>query len=173
GFDYGRTPAAILSGTSWRWNWAVPVGLLVLACLSSDRRKWLATGGVFVGALLPVLGLVPFLHQDISTVADRYMYLPMLGVALAAGLWLERHWSRPMFAIGCLLLGSYAQLAWQQTSFWRDDLALFERGVEVNPRSYVAQYMLGTALVRARRPQMAQDHFRAALAINPKYSRAH
>ena len=173
GFDYGRTPTAVLSGTAWHWAWVVPTCLTVLLLMSPNRRKWLAPVGMFVGGLLPVLGLVAFLYQDISTVADRYMYLPMLGVAVGLGLWLELHWSRPMFAATCLLLGADAQLAWQQTSFSRDDISVFSRGLEINPQSYVAQYMLGTALSRSGRPLEAADHFRAALAIKPNYARAH
>ena len=50
------------------------------------RRQWpqAAIGGlIFVAGLAPVLGFVPFEFQSFSTVADRYVYLPMLGVALA------------------------------------------------------------------------------------------
>ena len=32
----------------------------------------------------PVLGIVPFRYQSWSNVADRYMYMPMLGAALCA-----------------------------------------------------------------------------------------
>lgn len=173
GFVYGRTPATVLDGTAWRWAWALPTCVLMLLLVSPARRKWLAVAAVFVAGLLPVLGFVPFMYQDISTVADRYMYFPMLGAALALGFWLDRHWSRPMFAAACVMLGAYGQSAWLQTSFWRDDITLFSRGVEINRGSCVAQYMLGTALNRAGRPLEAQDRFRAALAINPKYYWAH
>ena len=37
-----------------------------------------------MAGLLPTLGFVPFRHQGISTVADRYAYLAMLGPAIAA-----------------------------------------------------------------------------------------
>ena len=47
------------------------------------RRGWIwAALGIFAVALAPVLGLVPFGHQEISTVADRYLYPSMLGLAL-------------------------------------------------------------------------------------------
>ena len=45
---------------------------------------------IALAALLPVLGLVPFTFQEWSTVADRYMYLAMLGAALAVGTLLAR-----------------------------------------------------------------------------------
>ncbi|HWC89027.1 MAG TPA: hypothetical protein VG433_05220, partial [Pirellulales bacterium] len=113
GFDYGRTPAVVLSSAARYWAWIAPACVLGLALVSRHRRMWLTAAGIFVAGLLPVLGFVPFLYQDISTVADRYLYLPMLGVALALAVWLDRHWSRPMFAITCLLLGAFGQIAWR------------------------------------------------------------
>ncbi|HEY5310879.1 MAG TPA: tetratricopeptide repeat protein [Pirellulales bacterium] len=172
-FDYGRTPAVVLSSVARYWAWLAPACVLGLALISRRRRQWLTALGIFVAGLLPVLGFVPFLYQDISTVADRYLYLPMLGVALALAVWLDRHWSRPMFAITCLVLGAFGQIAWRQTSYWRDDLTVFSHGAEVNPTSSVAQYMLGTALARSGRAPEAQDHFRAAIKLNPRNVPAH
>ncbi|HEX4148004.1 MAG TPA: tetratricopeptide repeat protein, partial [Pirellulales bacterium] len=172
-FDYARTPAAVLSTTAWYRAWLLPGAVLGLALASRQRRLWLTAGGIFVAGLLPVLGLVPFLYQDISTVADRYVYLPMLGVSLALAAWLERHWSRPMFACAGFMLGALGFLAWQQTATWRHDLTLFGHAVEVNPRSKVAQYMLGTALVKSGQTAAAQDHFRMALELDPHYALAH
>jgi Tfp pilus assembly protein PilF len=172
-FDYGRTPAVVLSSAGRYWAWIAPACALGLALASRHRRQWLTAAGIFVAGLLPVLGFVPFLYQDISTVADRYLYLPMLGVALALAVWLDRHWSRPMFAITCLLLGAFGQIAWRQTSYWHDDLTVFNHGAEVSPGSSVAQYMLGTALARADRVPEAQDHFRAAIKLNPRSAPAH
>ena len=37
---------------------------------------------MFVAFLLPTLGLVPFAFQAHSTVADRYAYLPLIGIGL-------------------------------------------------------------------------------------------
>src|SRR2546430_17715385 len=50
--------------------------------------------------LLPVLGLVPFGYQDISTVADRYAYPAMIGPALAVALLAEKLPARIAIAAG-------------------------------------------------------------------------
>ncbi len=84
--DYGRTPPAVWeSGALW-WTWLVPAA--VAAGLWAMRRRWrvgMVGALMAVIPLLPVLGLVKFDFQFYSTVADHYLYLPMLGVALAAG----------------------------------------------------------------------------------------
>ncbi len=60
------------------------LGLAAWLWYQRTRVPWLvSTAGVFVAGLLPVLGLVPFAFQAYSTVADRYVYIAMLGPALA------------------------------------------------------------------------------------------
>ena len=39
-------------------------------------------------AVLPVIGIIPFKGQNFSTVADRYFYLAMTGIALGVVMWL-------------------------------------------------------------------------------------
>ena len=172
-FDYARTPAAVLATTVWYRAWLLPAAVLGLALVSQRRRMWLTAAGVFAAGLLPVLGLVPFLYQDISTVADRYMYLPMLGVSLALAIWLDRHWSRPCLCARASCWGRWVTWRGSKPTLGANDLALFSHGVEVNPNSQTAQFMLGTALVRSGRIAEAQDHFRAAMRLDPHYARAH
>ncbi len=85
--DYGRTPVWLLAHRSAIWP-----GLLVLALVVSvsgwlarrshhEGRGVAAALAMIVLLLLPVLGLVPFGYQRISTVADHYLYLPLVGVA--------------------------------------------------------------------------------------------
>ena len=80
--------------------------------LLATAGKWYAAAGIFVGGLLPTLGFIPFLYQDYSTVADRYMYLPMLGVSLALAAWLA----------AALVAGDGGRLRISARSLGRDEL---------------------------------------------------
>ncbi len=98
GPDYGRQPEWVLSHWWGYVMWMAPCGLLLMAWLWRDRKPWLmASAGIFVVGVLPVSGLVPFTFQYISTVADRYLYLSMLGPALALAWFLSerRQWVTP------------------------------------------------------------------------------
>src|SRR3569833_4015527 len=81
--EYGRRPDLILaSGICYK---TTVVTLVVAGIIFALRkgRPWLVAGSLIaVAVLLPVLGLVPFAYQNYSTVADRYMYLAMLGPAI-------------------------------------------------------------------------------------------
>jgi len=172
GFDYGRSPQRVLASRACYYLWLAPVLLLGLMALSRNRWQWFAAAGVFVGGLLPTLGFIPFLYQDYSTVADRYMYLPMLGVSLALALWLTRHWSLAAVAACGFLLGGFGRASFVQAGFWHDDLAVFQHGLEVNPRSYAAEYSLAGVFRERGQVLAAESYYRAALRLNPKYARA-
>ena len=82
--DYGRTPTYALQQPVIYFLWSIPCTLLILAWRFRKQRPHLFVAlAIFLIALLPMLGLVTFHFQYYSTVADHYLYLPMLGVALA------------------------------------------------------------------------------------------
>jgi hypothetical protein len=148
--DYGRTPSKILA-VGWAfWTWAGVAAVAVV--LWVKRREWaiVAAGGlVFVAGVLPVLGLVPFLYQYYSTVADRYVYVSMLGVGMAAGWAVWELWPRGKRVVriaGGIVLVALAVLTIIQGRYWRDDLSLFGHAIEVNRHSFVAENNIGIAL---------------------------
>lgn len=150
GPEYGRSPTVVLE-QGWLFaTWIVPVGLAVLAWRTRPgRRGWWLGIGLFTAFLLPVLGLVPFRFQGYSTVADRYLYLAMLGPALALA-WALARW--PAILAGragrCALAMVFVALgvrSVQQSRIWRDDVALFSHALTVNPNSFVAFHNLGEA----------------------------
>ena len=89
--DYGRAPDMALAKGWLYWTWTAPAALALAIGLSRERRINAVCFGLFAAAPLPVLGLVPFIHQDLSTVADRYVYASILGPALAVA-WYAVQW---------------------------------------------------------------------------------
>ena len=79
--DYGRIPSVVCAWGLANGALLLPVAAVVALVWLRSRVAW-AAAAVFLAGLLPVLGLVPFGFQDISTVADRYIYLAMLGPAM-------------------------------------------------------------------------------------------
>lgn len=174
GTDYGRTPAFVL-GHAWVWaTWLAPVTVLGLAWRFRARSPLLLpVAGLFVAALLPVLGFVPFLFQTYSTVADRYLYLAMLAPALLLAWWLAQSHGRvrPLLTGGLLTVCIGLSLA--QVRVWDDSLTLFGHALSVNPRSAVMHYDLGNALRSAGRTDEAIAQYRASLRIKPDAPNVH
>jgi len=94
GPDYGYNPQWMMGQWWFYYGWILPVVVAVLLFRAKHRRVWLTAAGLSVFWLLPVLGFIPFIYQRISMVADRYLYLAMLGPALMAAWVLTWTWNR-------------------------------------------------------------------------------
>ncbi len=169
-------------GTPWA-GWQVLISALLLVAISIvirfSRKPYLIFGWLwFLGTLVPMIGVV---QVGVQAMADRYTYLPMIGiyVGVAWGLFdLAARWlPRGMTArVGLTLvvligLGLLSSVAMRQAGSWRDSETLFRRGLEVAPRHPRIHEKLGDLARRDGRPADAIEHFRNALRGDPDSSR--
>ena len=135
----------------------------------------------YLAMLLPVCGLV---QVGTQAMADRYTYLPQIGliVALVWGVGdrlaaataaaprrnaeSRRSRSSPSRSLSC-------SASWRQASFWRDSIALWERAAAIGPPNAVAHGHLGHAYAGAGRYDDAIARYNAALALDPNYELAY
>ena len=160
-------------GTQVPWG-PVAASTLVLAAVTawtlreaSRARNHAAVGWLwFLGTLVPTLGLV---QVGGAAMADRYTYLPHLGLAWAAA-WLfpSAGWARSSL-LGWTVAAVFGALAWRQSGFWRDTLSLFDRAVQVSPASPAARNALGAELARRGRLDLARAQFEEAHRLRPLY----
>lgn len=156
--DYGRRPVALA--------WIVPVILGIALVLAG--RRWpvlLAGAAVFVLALLPVLGLVPFDFQIYSTVADHYAYVAMLGPAIAIA-WLPMRWRVVKVAVA-LGIPVLAGLTFVQAARWRNTRVILGHTLDVNPHSWVSHINLSADALLRNDTAAAIEHAHAARAMRP------
>ena len=163
---------------------AVVVALGVAVARAGRSRRYLWAGAAW-GAigLLPVIGLV---QVGVQSHAERYAYLPMVGplfaVVWAAGdLARARAWPRQAVgAMAVLVLLTLGFVTRSELRYWRDEVTLFTRAVEVHDRTGVAtphamilHYQLGTALQEEGRVDEAERSYRRAIDANPVDPRPH
>lgn len=167
--DYGRKPAWLLAQPGF-WLHGLPVlALVAVLAFLPGRRTWLLASAIFVAALVPVLGLLQFDYQAISTVADRYVHLALFAPAFALAALLARVRTRwVLFSAGVLVALCGIQSA-REMGYWRDTQTLFARTLEVNPRSHIACVHLGVAAEESGRLSEATDWYRRALELEPGY----
>lgn len=176
GPDYGRSPEFVLQHGWVYLTGVLPWGLAVLIGLWRDRLPGLvAPAGVFLAGLLPTLGLVPFGFQHISTVADRYLYISMLGPALLLANIMSGPWGnlRSAKMVCALYIGSLTFGSALQAAYWRNAVTLFRHTLEVNRQSWVAHNNLGNALLDDGRLEPAIAHYQNALRIEPRFAMAY
>ncbi|MBI3891363.1 MAG: tetratricopeptide repeat protein [Candidatus Wallbacteria bacterium] len=171
--DYGRSAEYVMQSGAFTFSWLAPAALgLALAAL--PNRLWsLTSTALFTLGVLPVLGLVPFDFQTYSTVADRYLYLAMLGPALGLARLAEARRDGRFPRVALVLVVLLGCRAAAQTGAWRDSVTLFSRALEVTPRSYWMQNNLGFALSEEGRLDESRQHLEEALRIRPDLADAH
>jgi len=170
--DYGRTPEAVMQSSGFYALWSIPAALVAAVFAVPSLRSARAPVAIFAAGLLPVLGLVPFGYQRISTVADRYVYLAMLGPALGLCLALARWNGRALWIGGGLLLAGLGWKSHAQTATWRSSETVFAHAVEVTPESWSLHVNLGADLSAAGRIDEARAHYLEALRLDPTAAQA-
>jgi hypothetical protein len=151
---------------------------ILLASLSAvawagwRTRPWVLVGWVwYLVMLLPVVGVIQVGGQ---AHADRYTYLPQIGIYVAV-TWLMAEWRLSRAAVGGLMTGVLAVLmvcAWQQTAYWQNSETLWTRDLACTTANDVAHNGLGTALLLKGRAAEALSHYQEALQIQPANAKA-
>jgi Flp pilus assembly protein TadD len=124
----------------------------------------------YLGTLVPVLGLV---QVGAQARADRYTYIPILGLLLMSVWGISQILSRWAVAkragFAAVILGTCAVLTWQQIGFWENNRVLWTHTLEVTgPNNAIAQQNLGIALYEAELPEDALPHLLAGAELDPK-----
>lgn len=159
----------------------VGLGVAVWAVLVASATLLVRLGGAaafglfwFALNLLPVANLVPI---PSAPLADRYLYLPGIGVLVVAADLFWRATARCATAAGrrgvgaagavLLLLLGVATVA--RTRVWRDDLALFTSMAQAGERPGYAYFNLGLAYRARGDLAAARTAWERAVAAEPNH----
>jgi Tfp pilus assembly protein PilF len=138
------------------------------------RQPYLTVGWLwYLVTLLPVIGLI---QVGAQARADRYTYIPMIGLAIAL-LWgisdaLER-WPRIQIAACAVVFLACLALTWQQLQYWRDSIALYRHAIDVTSENYVARFNLAVVLEKRGDRAEAVSQLRETIRIRPRFAPAH
>lgn len=126
----------------------------------------------YVVTISPVIGLLQAGEQGM---ADRFMYVPMIGLTIAAA-WaakptMERIGARAaMVPAAAVIVLVWTVAARAQAAHWENSLTLWEHAVRVTPHSYIAHENLGQALRERGRLDEALASYERALSRAPAHS---
>lgn len=124
----------------------------------------------YTGALVPVIGIVQVGHQ---AMADRYTYIPMIGLLIMAGWGIPetvKRWSRGRYVLiasFALYLSWIIPLTWTQVGYWRSSFSLFDHTLEVTDNNWLIYNNRGVAYKEIGNLPRAFADFERAIAINP------
>jgi len=145
------------------------------AAAAAKRLPFLFVGWFwFLICISPVAGVVPI--GDFA-MADRFHYLPSIGLSVILA------WGLPaiikndtlakkfLLAAAGLFLLAMGIVSYQQTTVWKNSLALAEHTLNATRNNFMAHNGLGVALMREEKIQEAVAHFNQAIALAPHKSR--
>ena len=149
----------------------------VFAFIRGHRQPYFLIGWLwFLGTLVPVIGL--FVQAGPQAMADRFFYIPSLGILIAV-VWglheLSRSWRYQ--AAGAIFFTSVVSivcivLTWHQISYWKDGVTVWRRAVDLTQDNFTAHMRLGLALLTDKRFDGALVEFQEASRLKPDDSAA-
>ena len=156
---------------------ALLLGISVLFIVKRRRYPFLLVGWLwFCGTLVPVLGFVQVGEQSM---ADRYTYIPSLGMLVLA-IWgaceLAGRWRHHVVALsvaGSAVIVLCFALTRQQLGYWRDSENLFGHALEVTHDNYLAHLNFGTARLKKGQIDEAIRQYQEAIRLKPYSAEVH
>lgn len=141
------------------------------------ERRYLGAGWLwYLATMFPMVGYVQSGRQGM---ADRYMYIPMIGVIFAL-VWLigdwakEKKWNPSVLSLLLLLaIAPCVYLTETQIGYWRDSYTLFAQTLAVTSRNGMAENSFGSVLYERGDLAGAAQHFQAAVEYAPDLPAAH
>lgn len=146
----------------------------VLSFRLARRFPYLLAGWLwYLGMMVPVVG---FLRVGEQSMADRYTYLPLIGLFMMVvwgcsdGAAMGRIPKKAARLGGAALLCFLTAITVMAVGYWRDTQTLFSRAIEVTDRNWIAHNNLANYLQEKGAYLEALHHVEEALKISPNTS---
>lgn len=161
--DYGRTPDYLIRTGQLYWTWVFVIPWVVIFIFLLRKQYHILACGMLVTVVAPIhtLGWVRFEFQAISTVADHYLYVGMLGVGMIVA-WIAHRASIARWGmVGLLTIWSITSLI--QVRVWKDHKTLMQHTFEHTPFGKVGASNLASWAIAKRDLGMAKHYSDIAL----------
>jgi len=163
--------------------WQVGLSALILILITlvavavRQQRPWLLVGWFwYLGMFLPVIDIM---QADQNVRADRYTYLPQIGLyimltwELAKGCGDARFRRVALGFIAACILTALTVAAHRQTSYWQNSMTLWTHALACKSDPALANYNLANALADQQRWEEATLLYQRSLHSDPDYDLAH
>jgi protein O-mannosyl-transferase len=159
--------------------WKIISAIMTLALLTGlairfmHRSRYVIVGWLwFLGTLVPVIGLIQVGSQSM---ADRYMYLPMIGLSIIVA------WGFPdllapirrkravIGAMAVIIIPIASAITWRQIGYWQNSITLFSHAVKTMPDNILAHAKLGETLSKQGKFMQAIAHYKFVLKKKPTH----
>ena len=167
----GHVPGTVLPWDKVVVSLVVLIVISIVAVLALKRERAVLMGWLwFLGVLVPTIGL---LQVGVQSMADRYSYLPQIGLFIAVvwvlGALVER-WPG-IKGLAAIVAGSaialFAGCTAYQLHYWQNSQTLFMHALAVTESNSMAAKSVGMYLSAHGRDAEAETYYVEALRIDP------
>jgi Flp pilus assembly protein TadD len=146
--------------------------ITVFVISAAKRMPYIFVGWLwFAITIAPVIGIIQISSTAPYAMADRYHYLPSIGISIILAWGIpsliksEEIRKKILFPAVIAILAILAVLTWKQCGYWKDNTTLFNHALRVTKNNYVAHHNLGLALFDQGKFKEAVEHFSRAISM--------
>jgi tetratricopeptide (TPR) repeat protein len=152
----------------------VLIALITYAFYSIRTSKYLFFGiGFFAITIFLVLQLLPV---GDAVMADRYSYIPSIGIFFLAGICFDWLWRQNKKILAAAVFGSFflffSVTTFSRNKIWKNSTVLWTDVVNKYPTAAVGHNNLGGTLLNEKKYDEALLHLDLALSLQPNYAEA-
>jgi protein O-mannosyl-transferase len=160
--------------TAFKVAMAVVLLAAITAAVVRQRigRPYLVFGWLwYLVTLLPVIG---FIRVGGQAMADRYTYIPLIGLFLMVswgGAEIAARWRKgPAAAAGVsvMVIAALSLLTVRQIHYWQNSYQLYSHALSVVEGNWLAHNNIGILLSQNNRNEEALFHFQESVRLNPR-----
>jgi tetratricopeptide (TPR) repeat protein len=144
------------------------------------RLPYLFAGWMWFSiTIAPVIGIIQVSMNSPYAMADRYHYLPSIGLGVMLAWWIpsfiksEEIRKKVLLPAGIIFLGILSFLSWTQCGYWKDSMILFSHTLKVTDNNWLAYNSRGNAYHDLRNYKQAIEDYNRAIEIRPSYAMAY
>lgn len=120
-------------------------------------------------------GLIGNIFPLDMTIAERWLYFPIIGLMLALAAiisWISTSWPKALLPLSIVLalaiMGLTTRTIIRNTN-WVDGLTLYNHDIKISKNSFDLENNLGVELFRVGQYQEAKGHFENSISLQPKW----
>jgi tetratricopeptide (TPR) repeat protein len=142
----------------------------------AKRLPYLFVGWLwYLIIIFPVIGIIQITTSTPYSMADRYHYLPSIGISIMLAWGIpslfrsEKTKQRILFPVAFFALGILVYLTGQQCSYWKNSVDLWNHALKVTKNNVTANCRLADAYADIGQYERSIETFKIVIQLIPDY----
>ena len=147
----------------------------IIIAMAKSRPYLFAGWFWFAMTIAPVIGIIQISLSTPYAMADRYHYLPSIGLAIMMAWGIpslisgEHLRKKILFPAGILVMAALSFITWNQCRYWKNTATIFNHTLQITRDNYMVHLNFGPFFNKEGNFKEAIRHYNEAIRINPDF----